>query len=206
MAHRHRLGEIVIATRNPHKVAEIKKIMGDIDVVWRSGLDVPVERVEEIGETYRANAELKAMAYHQASGLPALADDSGLEVDYLNGLPGVRSNRLFGESISDAEKVHRLLQRMVNAPSDRRTARFVCCAVLVVNGRLALSVQGTVSGCILESPAGTGGFGYDPVFWVPEYGATFAEISEDSKDRISHRGRAMRQVRDFLLRKADQSW
>lgn len=194
---------VVIATGNAHKINEIQSIIGDIGVEWVPGTAIAVGPVEESGKTYEENAVIKAMAYSQDSGLPALADDSGLEVDALGGLPGLRSNRFFGPGLTDTRKIELLLRRLSDVPEPQRTARFVCHAVLVDKNHVLVSVRGTVEGVIARQPSGGSGFGYDPVFRVPALNATFAEISETDKSRISHRGQAMRRIRDFLLQNAE---
>ncbi len=195
-----KITSIVIATSNNNKIREISRIIGDIGIKWIAGSDFSVGIVEETGSSYAENAEIKARAYSRASGLPALADDSGLEVDALGGLPGVHSNRLFGQSKTDAEKVAELLKRLEGVPENKRTARFVCHAVLLENERVLASVRGSVEGYILDQPSGSGGFGYDPVFYYPELGKTFAGLSVTEKNAQSHRGQAMRKIREFLLR------
>jgi len=197
---------LVVATGNAHKFDEIRAIIGDIGVDWIPGTDIPAGPVEETGETYESNALIKAAVYARESGLPALADDSGLEVDALNGLPGVRSNRSFGPGLTDAEKIAKLLKLLAGVPDSERTARFVCHAVIVEDGNPVCSVRGAVEGVIIHEPRGSDGFGYDPVFLVPGLGRTFAEIPENEKSAVSHRGRAMRRVRDFLLQRVNQSW
>jgi XTP/dITP diphosphohydrolase len=191
---------IVIASGNNHKLKEIGQIIGDIGVRWFSGSDFAIGNVDETGMSYAQNAEIKARAYSLASGLPALADDSGLEVDALDGLPGVHSNRLFGENKTDAEKVSELLKRLKGVQDPHRSARFRCHAVLMMDDKILASVSGCVEGRIMHHPEGTGGFGYDPVFMYPRRGISFARLSADEKNAISHRGKAMRKIREFLLR------
>ena len=195
-----KITSIVIATSNNNKIKEISRIIGEIGVDWVAGSDFLVGEVEENGSTYAENAEIKARAYSNISGLPALADDSGLEVDALDGLPGIHSNRFFGQSKTDAEKVAELLKRLEGVPQNKRTARFICHAVLLAGNQMLASVRGTVEGFILYQPQGSGGFGYDPVFYYPELRKTFADLSVAEKNIRSHRGQAMRKIREFLLR------
>lgn len=197
---------IVIGTGNRHKIVEIRSIIGDIGIRWVDGSCVNTGPVEEAGESYEENAIIKAKCFSLAAGLPALADDSGLEVDALNGLPGLHSNRLFGEKRSSSEKIRELLNRMNGIPAPERTARFVCHAVIVSGENLIVAVRGFLKGIILEQSLGGAGFGYDPIFMVPGTGKTLAQMSGSEKNALSHRGIAMRQIRDFLLRCPDQTW
>ncbi len=191
---------IVIASINPGKYREVMDIMSDLPVEWIPGNAFGLD-VDETGSTYRENAVLKAVAFARAAGCPALADDSGLEVDALNGLPGVRSNRMFGtEGGSDSEKIAGLLEKLKDVPESKRTARFVCHAVLVSENSVLHYSSGVIQGIIIDTPRGRDGFGYDPVFFLPEYSKTFAQLPRNEKNKISHRGRAMRDMRNFLLR------
>jgi len=153
------------------------------------------------GETsYAENALGKARAVTAATGLPALADDSGIEVDALEGRPGVVSARYGGEGLTDLERNALMLQELKGVPAARRTARYrAVIAVTAPDGREA-TMEGTVEGILLEAPRGAGGFGYDPLFYYPPLGATFAEISAEAKHAVSHRGRAMGQARELLQR------
>jgi XTP/dITP diphosphohydrolase len=201
-----RVDAIVIASGNRHKVEEIRTIIGQTGIQWIPGSDYGVQDIKESGDTYRKNAIIKAERYSMVAGLPALADDSGLEIAALDGLPGVRSSRLFGENKSDAEKVQALLERMKRVPEKMRTARFVCHAVLISGEKILKSCSGVTEGNILSEPAGEGGFGYDPIFFIPELGKTYAQLDALEKNNVSHRGKAMRKIRDFLLRYTDNSW
>jgi XTP/dITP diphosphohydrolase len=184
----------VLATANPHKAAEILQILRDagapVDLEPRPA-DVP--DVEETGATLEANARLKAVGLAAATGLPAIADDTGLEVDALGGVPGVYSARFAGPAATYADNCNHLLRRLLGVPSQRRTARFATVALAHwPDGREAAAL-GTVEGTIAEVARGDGGFGYDPVF-VPDEGdgRTFAEMTAAEKHAISHRGRAFR--------------
>ena len=187
---------IVVATGNPGKLAEIRAILAadhlDVELVAMSELGV--DSPEEHGETFEANALLKAHACAQATGLPALADDSGLEVDALGGEPGVRSARYAGEPADDAANNAKLVAALSDVPAEQRTARFVCAAALVTPDGSEQVVRGTMEGRIVDEPRGDHGFGYDPHF-VSEAignGRTNAELTPSEKDAISHRGAAFR--------------
>ena len=158
----------------------------------------PPEEPEETGEGFLANAGIKALHYQAATGFPALAEDSGLEVDFLDGGPGVRSSRWLGRDTPYTEKNRRLLALLDGQPSDARGARYRSAVAVAVAGRIVFRSTGTVEGQIATAPRGSGGFGYDPVFFVPECGKTMAELNLAEKEGISHRGRALRPVRRFL--------
>lgn len=183
---------VVLATANPDKAREIVAALADLDleIVPRPD-DVP--EVDETGTTLEANARLKAEALCAATGLPALADDTGLEVDALGGAPGVCSARYAGEDASYADNVNHLIEEMLKAKRNARTARFRTVLVVVWPDGHELVVDGTVEGVIAEEPCGSRGFGYDPVF-VPAGGGgrTFAEMGLNEKQQLSHRGRALR--------------
>ena len=156
------------------------------------------EEPEETGEGFLANAGIKALYYQATTGLPALAEDSGLEVDALDGGPGVRSSRWLGHETPYSEKNRHLLELLDTNPARGRGARYRSAVAIAVAGRIVFRSTGTVEGRIAGTPRGSGGFGYDPVFFVPDYGKTMAELSLGEKERISHRGRALRSVRRFL--------
>ena len=156
------------------------------------------EEPEETGEGFLANAGIKALYYQATTGLPALAEDSGLEVDALDGGPGVRSSRWLGNETPYSEKNRHLLELLDTNPAKGRGARYRSAVAIAVAGRIVFRSTGTVEGRIAAAPRGSGGFGYDPVFFVPDYGKTMAELSLGEKERISHRGRALRSVRRFL--------
>ncbi len=194
---------LVFATRNPGKVVELRQLLAglDLDILSASDLDVP--EVVEDGDTFAANAAKKALEVSRATGLPALADDSGLEVDALGGAPGVISARYAGPEQDDAHNNQKLLRELAGVPADQRTARFRSVVALAdAAGRLGgevLTADGTCEGIILDQPRGTGGFGYDPLFYAPELGCTFAEAGVGPKNDLSHRARAMRAMRPRLL-------
>ncbi len=191
---------LLIATHNPGKVREYRQLLHGLPHQLLSLDDVGIaDDVPETGTTYEENALLKARAYAQQSGLLTLADDSGLEVDALEGAPGVRSARYAGDHANDADRVQYLLQRLRDVPLDERTARFRCVIALVwPEGREEL-VEGTCEGIIVEEPRGSRGFGYDPIFLIAGDSRTMAELSAEEKNRISHRARAAAQARACLL-------
>ncbi|MGD8394882.1 MAG: XTP/dITP diphosphatase [Candidatus Eiseniibacteriota bacterium] len=186
---------LLLATRNAGKVRELRALLQGLTIEL-VGLDAvePFPEVEETGETFADNALLKARAAVRASGLPAVADDSGLCVDALDGAPGVRSARFAGGDATDADNNHLLLERLADFDGARRTARFVCVAALVLpDGRETL-FEGEVEGRILRAPRGQSGFGYDPLFYYEPFGSTFAEATAAAKNRVSHRARAFGQL------------
>ncbi len=192
---------LVLATRNEGKVREITSLLRGLPLEILTLRDFPgVPELAEEGDTFAANAAAKALAVARATGLMALADDSGLEVDHLEGAPGVRSSRFAGEKAGDAENNHKLLRMLAGVPRERRTARFRCVvAIALPDGSVSLA-EGSCEGIITEEPRGGMGFGYDPLFLVPGLGLTFAELDPGIKNEISHRGRAMRRAREALAR------
>ena len=186
--------KIVLASNNPGKVREIGAMLEDSGIRILPQSDFAVASVEETGLTFVENALLKARHAAEQSGLPAIADDSGLVVDALNGAPGIHSARYAGEHASDEANLHKLLEAMADVPEEQRIARFVCLMVYLRHAAdpLPLICQGIWEGRITTAPAGEGGFGYDPVFFVPERGCTSAELPADEKNRLSHRGQALR--------------
>ena len=191
---------LLIATNNAGKVREYETLLAGLPVhlVTPASVGVQID-VDENGSTFEENAVIKARAYAQASGLPTLADDSGLEVDALGGAPGIRSARYAGESASDADRYSRLLAALRDMPAGERTARFQCViAVVLPDGRLS-TFGGMCEGVIGEEPLGSHGFGYDPVFYMPALGCTMAQLAPTLKDRVSHRARAAMRMRPFLL-------
>jgi XTP/dITP diphosphohydrolase len=190
----------VVATGNRHKVEEIRAMLADLPVTVRSLADFPgAPDVVEDGATYRANALKKAWAAVKFTGKPALADDTGLEVDALGGQPGLYAARFAGEGCTFQDNIRKLLRLLEGAPAERRGARFVCVIALVSPDGRERVVEGELRGWITESQAGVGGFGYDPVFYVPEAGKTLAELTADEKNRISHRRRALDKARTIIL-------
>lgn len=196
--------EILLATGNPGKAREMSEILGSSDapVRWRglsdfAGRGWPEPR--ETADTFAGNAAIKALHYARLAGLWTIADDSGLEVDALGGEPGVRSARYAGEPKDDRANNALLVRRLAGVPAERRTARFRCCVVLADPDGVLASAEGTVEGVIIDQPRGSGGFGYDPHFWIPSAGQTAAEMSPAEKHAVSHRGRALRRLHERLL-------
>ena len=184
---------MVIATGNPHKAAEFARMLRPLGVCVLSQREAGVEmEVEETGRTFEENARLKALAVSRAAELPALGDDSGLCVDALGGAPGIYSARYAGPDATDADRIARLLGELRGVPKARRTARFVCAICCVLPDGREIAVRGECEGAIAPAPAGDDGFGYDPVFIEKTTGRTFAQLSAFEKDRLSHRGRALR--------------
>ena len=191
---------IVLATGNPDKVREIKHILGDVPVEFLTLLDFP-EFVpeEETGATFEDNAVAKALKVWRETGLASLADDSGLEVDALDGEPGVRSARFAGEDVSYEANNEKLIGLLRDVPEEKRSARFVCVAVLVTpKGKMVLQ-RGELEGVIVDEARGGGGFGYDPIFHVPRLKKTVAELGEDEKNSISHRAQAFRAMKNYIM-------
>jgi XTP/dITP diphosphohydrolase len=192
--------KLLVATKNQGKVAEFAEMLGEMEITWLGLTDVGIEvDVAETAETFRDNAILKGLAYAQMSGLLTLADDSGLEVDALGGAPGVYTARYGGEGLSHEERYKLVLQQLVDVPAAERTARFRCViGVVGGDGRVLGEAEGVCEGRIAFAPAGEGGFGYDPIFYLPEMGQTMAQLSSAEKHQISHRGQALRKIEPRL--------
>ncbi|MGV6826177.1 MAG: XTP/dITP diphosphatase [bacterium] len=186
--------QLVLASNNAGKVREIGELLSRYSIKVSPQADFAIEEVEETGLSFVENAILKARHAAQQSGLPALADDSGLEVDALNGAPGIYSARYAGEAANDAANNQKLLEALANVPENDRTARFQCLMVYMRHAEDPTPVicQGTWEGRILTSPRGENGFGYDPLFFVPGQECSSAELSADVKNSLSHRGQALR--------------
>lgn len=192
---------LLIATRNPGKFVEVKSMLEGLPFELTSLVEFrSPSTVNETGQTFAENAALKAQGYALQTSLWTISDDSGLEVDALDGAPGVLSARFAGEEASDAQRVSLLLSKLSLIPEMRRTARFVCAtAVSDPDGRLIYSATGICHGRLSFYPRGSGGFGYDPVFVPDGYNLTLAELGLEVKNQISHRARALAATRDFLL-------
>ncbi|MCY4626613.1 MAG: non-canonical purine NTP pyrophosphatase [Acidobacteria bacterium] len=192
---------LLLATGNSGKVREMRAALAEAGLPLLGLEDLPgpapVEP-EETGEGFVANAGIKALHYHAATGLASLGEDSGLEVDVLDGGPGIRSSRWLGRDTPYTEKNRHLLELLDANPAKGRGARYRSAVAIAVGGRIVFRSTGTVEGTIATAPRGSGGFGYDPVFLVPGYGKTMAELTLEDKERISHRGRALGPVRRFL--------
>lgn len=191
--------KIVFATSNAGKMREIREILkglgAEILSLKEAGVDVDI--VED-GDSFEANALIKAKTVWEKTGGIVLADDSGLEIDYLNGEPGIYSARYMGEKTSYEIKNWNLIHRLKDAAKEERTARFVCVIAAVLPDGRTVSARGTMEGVIAHEPAGAGGFGYDPILMLPEYGKTSAELTMEQKNAISHRGKALRAMKDVL--------
>lgn len=191
--------ELVIATKNAHKVEEFRALLGDKEEmgVLKSMLDYPnAPVVIEDGDSFEANAEIKALAAAEYTKCPAVADDSGLEVEALDGEPGIYSARYAGEGASDADNVQKLLHHLKGVSN--RNARFVCVIAVAFNGEVLQTFRGEVKGKIIDAPRGVHGFGYDPIFVPDGYEQTFAELAEGEKNKISHRAQATAQALEFF--------
>lgn len=191
--------ELLIASQNPGKLNEMRQLVEGLPlrVVGPAAVGL-LEAPEETGTTFLENARLKARHYARLSGLPTVADDSGLSVDALDGGPGLYSSRFGGEGASDADRNQLLLEKLRGVPGARRWARFSSAVALAEGGEIRFEALEHVEGLIAEAPRGFNGFGYDPVFFYPPYGRTFGEVPRELKDRVSHRGKAFARLRAYL--------
>jgi XTP/dITP diphosphohydrolase len=192
---------IVLASGNAGKIREIQAILANHPIVPQAEFNIA--EAEETASTFVENAIIKARHAALHSGLPAIADDSGLAVDALQGAPGAFSARYAGPGASDEENLHKLLQEMRGIPDERRSARFICVIVLMAHAADPCPViaEGIWEGRILHHPVGSNGFGYDPVFWVPGEGCASAELSPERKNLLSHRGQALRKLTELMRNK-----
>ncbi|MFV9511100.1 XTP/dITP diphosphatase [Tepidibacillus sp. LV47] len=191
--------KIVLATKNQGKVREFKALFSELGIEILSMKELAnVPEIIEDGNTFEENAKKKAETICKLTGVPTIADDSGLVVDILGGAPGVYSARYAGEHATDEENNQKLLQALAGIPMEKRTAHFVAYLAFAVPNSETIGVQDSVDGYILESPRGQYGFGYDPLFYLPEYNKTMAELNPETKNRISHRGKAMRRLFQML--------
>ena len=193
--------KLLVATHNVGKVREYRQLLADLplEVTYLDAEGINFE-VEETGESFAENAVQKATAYAAASGLWTWADDSGLEVDALSGAPGIRSSRYAGPGASDEDRYRKLLRELQTLPWEERTARFRCVVAIATPEGEVRTAAGSCEGIIAFEPQGSHGFGYDPVFFLPQFGCTMAELPPEAKNRISHRGQAARAA-ERLLRK-----
>lgn len=193
------IDKIIFATGNEGKMKEIRLILEDLGVEILSLKDTGIAfDIEENGETFEENAVIKAKAVMQATGALVLADDSGLEIDYLHGEPGVYSARYLGEDTSYRIKNQNLIERLEGVPDEKRTARFVCVIAAAFPDGRVLTARGTIEGMIGYEERGEGGFGYDPIFWLPECGCSTAELTMEKKNELSHRGKALRAMKEEI--------
>lgn len=208
--------ELLLGTRNLGKVREIQNLLSDLALRLRSLEDFPdIPEVEEIGKTYEENSNLKALTYAKLSRLPTLADDSGLEVDSLDGLPGPMSARFGGEHASDADRIRKLLMLLEQRGSGNRSARFICCLTLAIpnpqdsgsdeNPAIIKVFRDELRGEIISAPRGSNGFGYDPIFVPTGFTRTLGELPAETKNRISHRAKALVQLKAFLAERIRQT-
>ncbi|ULT55877.1 XTP/dITP diphosphatase [Neobacillus drentensis] len=201
--------EVIIATKNPGKAREFEEIFSSRGITVRTLLDFPeLPEVEETGTTFEENAILKAEAVSKALDKMVIGDDSGLIVDALDGRPGIFSARYAGEPKNDQNNTDKVLGELQGVPEEKRTARFYCALAIAVPGQETQTVSGTCEGRILEERRGTNGFGYDPVFYVPEKGLSMAELSSEEKNQLSHRASALKKLDvllDTILERAERS-
>ncbi len=190
---------IIFATGNEGKMKEIRMILADLGVPVLSMKEAGVSAdIVEDGKTFEENAAIKAETIRDLTGAIVLADDSGLEIDYLGGEPGIYSARYMGEDTSYDIKNQNLLGRLEGVPDEKRTARFVCAICAALPDGRKLTTRGTIEGIIGHGISGENGFGYDPIFWLPEYGCSTAELSPEKKNELSHRGKALRAIKEQL--------
>jgi len=191
--------DLLVATTNVGKLREIREILGDLPVVLHSLSEwSEVEAPEETGRTFAENARLKARYYAQSTGMLTVAEDSGLAIDALGGAPGVESARFGGDRSTYPEKFTLIYTALAGRPDAPRTARFVAALAVADGDQIVFETEGTVEGEIAPEPRGNSGFGYDPIFYYPPFGSTFAEAG-DRKSSVSHRGRAFRHLRSWLI-------
>lgn len=191
--------EIIVATKNKGKTKEFAEMFQPLGFTVKTLLDFPdAPDIEETGETFAENAVLKAKGISEYFNKIVIADDSGLCVDALDGKPGVYSARYAGEGKDDEANLQKVLQELKGVPYEERTAHFHCTLALVIPGKEPVIVEGKVEGYIIDEKRGENGFGYDPIFYVPEYGKTTAEMSSDEKNKISHRGRALEKLNEWV--------
>lgn len=197
--------KILVATTNPGKIAELRAMLGG-QMRWLGLAEVgPIAEIAEDGATFAENARKKALGYAKASGLWTIADDSGLVIDALGGAPGVKSARFSGErpqgvdrTLLDHRNMAKVLDLLKEVPTQRRTARFVCCLCLASPEKVLIETEGTLEGLITDREIGENGFGYDPIFFVPQLKKTVAQLSREEKNAISHRGNAIRRLKPLL--------
>jgi XTP/dITP diphosphohydrolase len=193
--------EVLIATTNAGKLREIRHILRDVPYTLKTLADFStLEAPEETGTSFAENAGQKALYYARATGMLAMAEDSGFEVDALGGEPGIYSARYLREDATYSERFNDIYQRVRNSGSAVLSARFVCALAVAKGSEIDFDTTATVEGALAPVPAGPNGFGYDPIFFYPPYGRTFGEVSDVEKIAVSHRGQVMRAFRDYLLR------
>jgi len=192
-------GRLLVATTNTGKLREIRSLLADIPVELVTLRDLPpLEEPEETGLTFEENARLKALYYFAHSGMTTVAEDSGLVIDGLDGEPGVRSARFLRPDASYPERFAEIFRRLAGPPEQDRAARFVCTLAVADAGEIIYEARGTVEGEIAHEARGSAGFGYDPIFYYPPYGSTLADVTEDAKLAVAHRGQAFRKLASWL--------
>ena len=190
---------LLVATSNPGKLREIRSVLAGVPVTLVSLRDIPrIEEPEETGTTFEENARLKALHYAAHAGMTSVAEDSGLVIDAMDGEPGVHSARFLGADATYPERFAEIFNRLAGPPEKNRAARFVCALAVAEGGRIVYEARGTVEGEIAREARGSAGFGYDPIFYYPPYGATLAEVSEDAKLAVAHRGQAFRSLASWI--------
>jgi XTP/dITP diphosphohydrolase len=200
--------KILVASTNPGKLKELREMLGE-DIEWVGLADLPnIPEIEEDGKTFAENARKKALGYAKATGLWTLADDSGLVIDALGGLPGVKSARFSGDKdknrgLLDHKNMAKVLELLKDVPKEKRSARFICCLCLASPEKVLIETQGILEGVIANRQAGENGFGYDPIFFVPKLNKTVAQLTNEEKNAISHRGNAIRKLKPILQNIAD---
>lgn len=198
--------QLVLATNNRDKIREIRQVLEDLPVTILTADDfLEFPDPHEKGSTLEENAILKAKAISEFADLPALADDTGLEVDALGGEPGVFSSRYAGENATYKDNYTKLLIKLAGVPREKRTARFRCVVAIAWTDGKVETVEGVAEGYITEATQGAGGFGYDPVFFYPPLGKRFAEMSLDEKNHVSHRGKALKKARELIIRRLNEA-
>ena len=191
--------KLILASKNAHKAAEMQAILGDsIELITQDAAGCGEIEVIEDGTTFEENAIKKAVEIMKATNLPTIADDSGLAVDALDGRPGIVTARFAGENATDDENINKLLEELKNVPESERTARFVCVIALAVPGEETKTFRGEVEGRILFEKHGENGFGYDPVFYLPQLDAAMAEVAAEVKNSVSHRFNALKLLKEYL--------
>ena len=196
------MDKIIFATGNAGKMKEVREILKDLNVEVLSMKEAGIQAdVEENGKTFQENAVIKAREIMKISGEVVLADDSGLEIDYLNKEPGIYSARYMGEDTSYRIKNGNLIERLQGVPDEKRTARFVCAIAAAFPDGSVETTEGTIEGKIGYEEKGENGFGYDPIFYVPEFGCTTAELTGEQKNQISHRGKALEAMKEILRKR-----
>jgi XTP/dITP diphosphohydrolase len=192
-------GRLLVATTNTGKLREIRSVLADVRVELVTLRDLPpLEEPEETGLTFEENARLKALYYFAHSGMTTVAEDSGLVIDGLDGEPGVRSARFLRPDASYPERFAEIFRRLAGPPEKDRAARFVCTLAVADAGEIIYEARGTVEGEIAHEARGSAGFGYDPIFYYPPYGSTLADVTEDAKLAVAHRGQAFRKLASWL--------